>query len=184
VPDLNSYTFGIESWNDQVTSISISGTYQVTLYENSFFRGRSVRIDSSTANISQVLDDQRRYQNWNDRASSLKIEPRRGRSDPDHSNSKQVGTLFSDSSLRGQSLTLYEGQHVRSMSDLDWNDKASSINLNPGYKIEMYADEDFRGASILISGKQTNLNNARNEQGRSEQWNDRMSSFKISKVGQ
>ena len=45
------------------------------------------------------------------------------------------------------------------------NDKATSVKINPGYKIVAYEHYDFKGNDIIISENQANLKTIK--------WNDR-----------
>ena len=55
----------------------------------------------------------------------------------------------------------------------DWNDRASSVKVAPGYEVQVFRDGDFSGGGYVLGSNSADF--------RSFSFNDLMSSFKISK---
>ena len=170
------------NWNDFISSIAISDGYEVTLYEHSNFQGNSMRIQDSIANLSHLLNERGQYENWNDRVSSIRIT-RTQRKDPNKPDEAKdpVATLFEDSTYVGATLALFDGLEISNLKDIQWNDRASSLQIDPGYVLTLYEHSNFRGQRIEISSNQENLNYAQSIINRVERWNDRASSLKITR---
>ena len=82
-------------------------------------------------------------------------------------------TLYEDANFRGRSAHLtsdvrdlkdFDGPCEHTSSDAngtstsrDWNDCVSSIRVAPGWRVEAYRDDDFRGQSISASADVPNL---------------------------
>lgn len=183
IPRLDEFPFGPSNWNDQVSSIAIEGPYEITLYEHAYFRGRSIRIEGSATNLKQSLHMSGRYENWNDTISSLVIERKRyGRDHRREVGPPLAGVLYADSSFSGEELPLFEGQSVPHLGKIRWNDRASSLTVEPGYILILYEHSDFRGESIALDSRQSNLNWARGQNSRDTRWNDRASSLRVIKA--
>lgn len=187
IPRLDEYYSGPLSWNDQISSVAINGPYQVILFEHAYYQGRSVLLDASTFNVTQLLDGHGHYENWNDRVSSMKILPKRGghRPGPEPDRPRPglpAGELFEHSDFRGESLALFQGQEIRNLGAIDWNDRTSSMQIKPGFVMILYEHADFRGQSIRLDHQQHNLGSPRGVHGHFAGWNDRASSLKIIRI--
>ena len=82
-------------------------------------------------------------------------------------------TLYEDANFRGRSAHLtsdvrdlkdFDGPCEHTSSDAngtstihDWNDCVSSIRVAPGWRVEAYRDDNFRGQSISASADVPNL---------------------------
>ena len=179
VLSLNEPRRGISGWNDQISSIHINGPFSVILYQDAYLKGHSIRIDESILSMASLRYLDPRKRNWNDAVSSMEIisnqpasvsHPRpSGRS---YSRKEVVaGTLFEHSNYDGRQLTLYEGQEIRDLSELGWNDRATSIMVENGFTIVLFKHANFSGESVSLNNHHTSLRLA----GRG--WNDAASSL-------
>lgn len=81
-----------------------------------------------------------------------------------------------------QGVTVYEhinfqGQSMPVVGDIaflgnGWNDRISSIRIDRGYRIQIYADANYSGASMILDNDWTVTNS-------SMQWNDKISCIRI-----
>lgn len=136
--------------NDDISSMKVSAGYRVTLYEHDNFQG---------ASASRATDLACFYNGWNDRVSSLIVEP-----------SSQTVLAFRDCDFKGPAVNLPIGRYT--LADLQTlglnNDDISSIKVSPGYRVTLYEHDNFQGAS---ASRATDL--ACFYDG----WNDRVSSI-------
>lgn len=65
---------GVLSWNDQASSIKVPDGYKVTLYEHTNYGGQSRVFTADHTNFNNVIPGPSPFGNWNDEASSIKIE--------------------------------------------------------------------------------------------------------------
>lgn len=80
--------------------------------------------------------------------------------------------FFQHDNFQGDNLTYSSGSY--GTMPFNWNDVISSIIVPPGYKVTFYEHENFSGESITIEGSWT-------VKSATEFWNDRISSFIITK---
>ncbi len=145
--------------NDQVSSLRIDCRFDhdpdwregkgVVLYQDSDFRGRSEMLTRDDRDLRDNPID-------NDTVSSVRIAP-----------GCQV-TLFSDSEFRGRTEVLNRDTPSLAVTRLG-DDALSSLKINCGDDPRwdgrtgavLYADEDFRGRSEVVSGRDPDLRNNR-----------------------
>lgn len=175
VPNLSRLPQSNLRWNDRVASVYIDGSYSVVLYEDGDFNGNYVVINKSVENLSQLRASNGSRIGWDRSVSSMEIIRKgRGVDRPNH-RSQYAGSLYEDDKFTGKYFALYEGQVIHDLKEWLWNDEASSVMVEEGYQIVLYADSNFRGASLTIDQNQNSL---RRLPGR---WNDAASSLKVVK---
>ncbi len=194
IPDLARVFSHYNSWNDEISSINLKEGVSVILYEHSHFRGRRIKLDHSTRRLSSARSHFGSFENWNDRVSSIRVirsNRQRERREDDFSRDRErkdrsrVGhasvVLFSDSGYSGRRLPLRAGDSIPNLSRIDWNDSISSIRMNDNLRLQLFEHSNFRGRSIVISASQYNMNHVSPDRpyGRSEGWNDRVSSLRV-----
>ena len=88
-----------------------------------------------------------------------------------------VVTLYPDCPFRGRSVGLGEGNYT--LDDLRArgiaNDDISSLRVQPGYEAVLYWDNDFRGASLTLTGDDDCLVD--------KNFNDQLSSLRVRRSG-
>ena len=188
VPNLEEVGFRNKSWNDKISSIEIRGAVDVYLYEHAYYEGRSILVSESTKNLSSALAMSGRYENWNDRVSSLRIEPRHNAPVPigPYPEPRVAASVYSDAYFTGSALELVFGESYPNLKDLirgrrDWNDTISSIELADGCVLELYSDTNFEGEVIVIDSSQNDLDRVQTIEGRTLRWNDAISSIRVSR---
>lgn len=81
-------------------------------------------------------------------------------------------TLYTDKDYKGKAVTLSEGEYNLSrmgLYNLKDNDM-SSLKVTPGFKVTIYADDNFQGTSKSYTASESFVG---------EEWNDKMSSLKV-----
>lgn len=148
-------------YNDDLTSVRVPSGYKVTLYWDDNFSGSSKVL---TGDTNYVGND------WNDKASSIKVE-------------RVVNTntasgdiyIYQDANYGGRSASLGLGYY--NLASLNakgfYNDDLSSIKCPWGYKVTLYNDDNFSGATKVITGDASYVGN---------DWNDKVSSIKVEKA--
>lgn len=109
--------------------------------------------------------------------------------DNDQTGASEGITLFEHPNFEGASITLAGG-----FSDFDdlrgpcnatdstsgnWDDCASSIRLDPGWRGEIFEDPDYRGEGLEIPGDIADLEDVRGPCG--DDWDDCISSMQVSR---
>jgi hypothetical protein len=188
IPNLKDVGIHDQDWNDEVSSIEIRGRFDVYLFEHAYYQGRSIVVSESVRNLKSALSASGRYENWNDRVSSLRIEARSGPRPParPQPESSVAALVYSDAYFTGSALELVSGESYPNLKGLirgrrDWNDTISSIELAEGCVLELYTDSNFKGEMIVIDASQNNLDRVRTIEGRTLRWNDTISSIRVSR---
>jgi len=173
--NLNYINRSNSRWNDGISSIYIKGSYSVVLYQDANFKGDSIRIDESVSNLRDLRRRDPAKRNWNDAISSFEILGKNEESRYSNRGQRYAGTIYEDDNFQGRYQTLFDGQMIRNLRDLRWNDAISSIMVEKGYKIVLYQNSNFSGESITLDLHQPSL------QSFSGRWNDQASSLKVIK---
>ncbi|HEX3044940.1 MAG TPA: beta/gamma crystallin-related protein [Bacillota bacterium] len=80
-------------------------------------------------------------------------------------------TIYEDTNLKGSKKNINYGENYAHLSDIDWNDKVSSVVVANGYYVDIYQDADYGGdKKAMIPGTYNDLHDY--------DWNDRISSIK------
>ncbi len=141
--------------NDQISSVRVAPGYRVTLYKDANYSGDSYILTSDSS-----------WLGWfNDVTSSLKVELIGGPNLPviAYANSPYGGVeqQFDVGEFNWDVLNAGVG-----------NDKMSSIRIRPGYKVTLYKDHSYQGASKVLTADQIYL----------DDFNDSVSSLKVEKI--
>ena len=145
--------------NDDLSSIKVPSGYKAILYWDDNFQGASKTL---TGDTSYVGND------WNDKASSIKIER--------NVNTKSGDIyIYQDSNYGGRSASLGEGEYTLASLQAKGfkNDDLSSIKVPFGYKVTLYWDDNFKGSTKTITSDTGYVGN---------DWNDKASSIKVEKA--
>ncbi|WP_162341863.1 Vps62-related protein [Paenibacillus paridis] len=120
--------------NDTLSSIKVASGYRVTLYKDYNFSGDSKIITADAA----WLDD------FNDKTSSLKVEIIGAAHLP--------VTAYANSPYGGIEQAFGVGNfNVDVLQSGVGNDQISSLRIAPGYKVTLYKDYNFGGASKVLT---------------------------------
>jgi len=137
----------------------------VTLYENVNYGGSSITLTSNVSDLRNVQG-----QNWNDRASSIKVSL------------GYTAIVYEDINYQGKSY-IFTGD-FSDFTKIGWNDKISSIRITtekPPPGVYLYDDKGYAGGEILLTSDAPDLRNVKGWKNESDtNWNDRVSSIKIS----
>ncbi len=86
-------------------------------------------------------------------------------------------TVYKHANFQGPYKFIPIGQNIRSLRDLNFNDKISSIKLMTSGIVEIYDHDDFQGSSTIIKDHISDMKTF--FQGANGNWNDRISSLKV-----
>src|SRR5262245_52587683 len=151
---------------DEVSSIRIFGTSQVTVFKDKNGHGRSTHFGNDVSDL--------RRGGWNDQISSLAVEREYGGWDNrpptwGHGRPPREGACFyEDRDFQGRSFCAVRGTTYRSLPS-GFNDKITSIRLF-GSEVRLYENDNFGGKSTEIRSDVKNLEG---------HWNDRVSSIRV-----
>ncbi|OQP60747.1 beta/gamma crystallin-related protein [Niastella populi] len=135
-----SYTLGqlqsVGILNDDISSLRVTNGYQVELFADNNFAGTSVVI---TADNSCLVAN-----NFNDLTSSLKISA---------IGAISAATVYKDCNYGGYAIALAPGNYTLSQLQASGilNEDISSLKVNSGYQIQLFANDNFTGNSQSFS---------------------------------
>jgi hypothetical protein len=155
---------------DEISSVRIVGSADVTVFRDKDMRGRSARFTNDVADL--------RRGGWNDQISSLEIGRGSGGGDwgggrpPVWGRGGQIpregACFYEDADFRGQYFCLARGATYSSMPR-GFNDRISSIRVFRG-GVRIFQDRDFRGRSTEIRSDVRDLRGS---------WRDTISSLRV-----
>jgi len=118
--------------NDDISSLKVNSGYQVQLFIDNNFSGRSITV---TADNSCLVAN-----NFNDSTSSLKISV---------VGSATGATVYQHCNYGGYAVALAPGNYTLTQLQALGvaNDDISSVKVSSGYQIEMYVNDNFLGNS-------------------------------------
>ncbi|VUD59395.1 Protease 1 [Thalassocella blandensis] len=143
--------------DNDVSSLKVSENYAIEMYSGNNYSGTMVAKDSDD---SCLVND-----NFNDQLTSVIVTKI----------PKEVVTLYQHCNYNGYAVALEEGRYTLSelMAFGLSNDDVSSLQVVPGYKIDLYQHDNFAGNVISKTADDDCLVN--------EGFNDEISSVVISK---
>ena len=135
IPDLKSTPVG----NDNVSSAKVASGYRAIFYQDSNYRGDSYRV-TGPADIPNFDDI-----GFNDRASSLMVQ--------NFAPQAAIATLFTEANFLGKPFDLYPGDAIPQFKSTNiGQDSVSSIRVSPGYRVILFADPNYTGTTLPITG--------------------------------
>lgn len=145
--------------NDDLSSLKVPSGYKVTLYWDDNFSGATKVVTGDTSYIGN---------DWNDKVSSIKVE-------------KNINTksgdiyIYQDANYGGCSASLGIGEYTLTSLQAKGfkNDDLSSLKVPFGYKVTLYWDDNFSGATKVVTSDTGYIGN---------DWNDKVSSIKVEKA--
>ncbi len=87
--------------------------------------------------------------------------------------------LYKHANFRGSSLFVEVNRNIKDLKREGWNDKISSIELMGNVYVQVFEHKNFQGASATLSRDNIDLEEFR--KGIDGNWNDKISSIKISR---
>ena len=119
--------------NNDLSSVKVSSGYEMQLFADDNFAGTSVTI---TADNSCLVAN-----GFNDVASSLKVRP------------LSVATAYKDCSYGGYAIKLSVGEYTLAALQARGilNNDLSSLKVNSGYEVQLFADDNFAGTSVTVT---------------------------------
>lgn len=88
--------------------------------------------------------------------------------------------LYENTSFGGASLSIKDppGMEIPSLSAYGWDDRISSVFVEPGRTVTLYENDDYGGASLALTSDAPNLNSYSGP-GPGGTWSDAASSFTV-----
>ncbi len=177
---LRAYDDGVQA-NDSVSSIRIEGDVAIELYSNAAFRGGTLVLKDSLANLDDIPGPSRK-RNWNDILSSVIVledrEHRRRRVSPGDTTERETAKveLFTNANYQGPSIVVEVDNRLPDLSRLrfperNFNDRVSSIRVVGRLRLLVYQHTDYRGEPMEITASVPNLDHFPG-------WNDSISSLR------
>jgi len=158
--------------NDRISSMRIPRGFRVIAFENDDFKGNRRTFTGD----QYCLDGQ-----WNDKISSIVVEGPGGSNNynnnadyfqQNQSNNNYSGVaVYWDSWYRGDHVIFNPGYHDLRNGNIAGN--ISSMSIQPGYRVTVYDDFNFRGRSQTFTSSVANLSTFG--------WNDRIRSVIVSR---
>lgn len=168
-----------QGFNDRISSIRIFGRTDITVFENTDFGGRILRLHDDVANLKSF--EVSPGHTWNDRISSIDVAAGRDRDadrDGNHDNQlrRDGACFYKDADFHGEKFCMERGERLPRMPE-GFNDTISSIRIFGNTEITVYKERDFGGASLDLHDDVTSLRDYHISPGHS--WNDRISSIRV-----
>jgi len=143
--------------NDQVSSVKVPKGMKVTLYEHSGYTGRALVL------TKDATADFLTKNKFNDATTSVLVEslpieevkpvpvvvPVKKDSVVAPAPVDEIVTIF-QGDFNGVSKTLVPGKYTLAMLGIG-NDELSSISIRPGYRVVLFADDNFKGKSVKLT---------------------------------
>jgi len=148
-------------WNDKASSMKIPKGIKVDLFWDINYTGKKLSLDKDTPNFVTL--------GWNDQASSAKIT-KNDKVAPKAAK-KSCATMYQDINYKGPSKEICG--EVLNFVTIGWNDKASSIKIPNGVKVDLFWDINYGGKKITLDKDTANFVTIG--------WNDKASSAKVYK---
>lgn len=161
------YGFG-----DKASSVCVPSGWQVVLFEDTDFGGRSLTINGQRA-IADLARDRPNGLDWGDKISSFRVIPP---ASAPPSVTCSVPTLYEHDGFRGRELgvrTTRQNLHGFGVGDI-----ASSVCVPSGWTITLFVDSNFGGRSLHLTGP-IQVNDLKRNAPDGQDWGDKFSSVQV-----
>ncbi len=160
---------------NQISSVRVYGRAEITLYEHPNFQGHEVTLGNDTPDFGRV-------RGWNDQTDSLRVDAAGfgGRPRPGQQREDRV-CVYQHVGFQGNSQCFDAGDEVPDLREIGWNDGISSIRTFGRTRVAFYEDNDFRGQRLIVERDIADLTQV--SAGNRSNWNDRISSLRVSGEG-
>ncbi len=139
--------------NDKISSIRIFGNVEVTVFQDSNFRGSRQTFTEDMAHLGD----------WNDRISSFQVSPgrrfqggREGQLGGQARQPRNGACFYVDANFRGDFFCMEVGDSQRELPG-EFNDRISSIRVFGRAQVTVYEDNGFHGSKRTYSRNVSNL---------------------------
>ncbi|MEM9160782.1 MAG: hypothetical protein AAGB46_17165 [Verrucomicrobiota bacterium] len=163
IRNLNEFELNYKDWNDEISSLEIRDNVEVFLYEHAHFQGKRIQLKDSARSLSSIRDANGRYENWNDKTSSIRVLIRHGETEV------TVTPAPPDPPVAGPQVP---PDFKKPESDPKTAEEPSTIVAI------IYEDSFFKGKSFPIENR-AELPNLKDIRRSSRDWNDAISSIKV-----
>ena len=150
--EFNDYPTMHNSVNDKISSIEVFPGYQVVIFSDGNFNGRSKVLTESQSDLNQF--------DFNDKISSLKVQELDSKNEP-------IVYVFYDNNFKGR----YNFFGLGEFGSIWPNDRISSVKIRNGYELTIYEHGDFKGKSHTLRSDMSSLKKIR--------FDDKTSSLKV-----
>ncbi len=136
--------------NNSISSIQVNNGYQIELFENDFYRGRSGTLRQNDACL---IDDR-----FNDVISSV-VVTKNPYANEEIKAEAEVATVYGFCNFKGGSVELTEGRYdAADLANKGISDnRISSLKVLNGYKVTVFEDANFQGKKAEFIRKDTCL---------------------------
>jgi len=196
IEDLRDLTFPSgRKVNDKISSVRLEGGARVVLFADPIFSGDRVELMESVRDLRRLPRSPGRT--WDDCVSSLRMsggEPERHGRDarweqPAERRREGGATLYADPDFRGESLWLEPGTAIDDLRAVTFesgrrvNDKVSSIRIEGGVRVTLFADPNFSGDRIDLTESVRDLRALARSPDRRLSWDDCLTAVRVSRGG-
>jgi len=179
--------------NDKVSSVRLEGGARVVLFADPIFSGDRLELTESARDLRRLPRSPGRT--WDDCITSLRVsggEPehhdrdRRWHPAPEHRPQGGV-TFYADPDFRGESVWLEPGTSIDDLRDVTFesgrrvNDKVSSIRIEGGVRVTLFADPRFSGDRIDLTESVRDLRQLVRSPERHQSWDDCVTAVRVSR---
>jgi hypothetical protein len=181
--------------NDKISSIRLEGGARVVLFADPGYSGDRIELTESVRDLRQLPRSADGRWTWDDCITSLRVPGRaaehhardpRWRRPPE----REAGAvLYSAPNFVGETLWLEAGTTIEDLRDLTFesgrkvNDKVSSIRLEGGVRVTLFADPRFTGDRVELTESAPDLRQLPRSPGRRESWDDCITAVRVSRGG-
>lgn len=160
---------------NSISSLRIRGRAEITLYEHPNFQGAEVTVDRDVPDIRQWR------RTWNDEVDSLRVSKAGFRRQPVRGQQRRDSVcVYKHVNFQGDSQCWDAGEEVPDLRALGWNDTISSIRTFGNVRVAVYEDHYFEGRRLIVEGDLADLTH---QSAGGANWNDRISSLRVSGAG-
>jgi hypothetical protein len=174
----------LDKRNNAISSIRIYGRAQLTVYEDTDFRGHSVEFSSDVPDLGlRVIAGSK---SWSDHIESLRVSPDSAttvsRRDRDRDRNEEAPgdgiCVYERAEYQGRSECWNADNDVRDLTRAgNWSDKISSIRVFGRTQAVFYRDIDLRGEHLTVDHDIPDL--AQVSMRGFGNWNDQISSLLV-----
>ena len=127
------------SWNDEISSVVLTGNVRVILYDKKNFQGKTMVLERSSPDLEE----------FKNKAASLVVEL----------TSRAFITAFKDAGFRDSAREFEIGRY--SQLDDGWDDAIESIELTGSVRVILFDERNFECQQMVITSDTLDLNRFR-----------------------
>lgn len=162
-----------QKFNDKASSICVPSGWTVTAFEDTDFRGRSIRFPGPTV-ITDLKRNRPGGRDWGDKFSSIRVSGAQANPTPVDCNANAV--IFEHDHFRGRRMSL--AANVADLHQFRLGDKISSVCVPAGRTISLFQHKGYEGESITLTGP-LQIHDLKRESPDRINWGDTFSSARL-----